>query len=144
MNTMLQYSGQLRTNRMNPELSREDFAEAEFDISKTLLHDVILMEVRSYVMKYQAGERRKEKEKMRKLESEIDSIQNSMEKDKVERVNILKEELQELEDQKDMMDARRYLAKNQLEGERPTRFFCSMNRKMKSKAQFEEVHVIVN
>ena len=40
-----------------------------------------------------------------------------------------------------MMNARRYLAKNQLEGERPTKFFCSMNRKMKSKAQFEEVHV---
>ena len=60
----------------------------------------------------------------------------------MEHVNILKEELQGLEDQKDMMDARKYLAKNQLEGERPTRFFCSMNRKMKSKAQFEEVHVI--
>ena len=40
-----------------------------------------------------------------------------------------------------MNDARRYLAKNQLEGEKPTKFFCSMNRKMKSKAQFEEVHV---
>ena len=31
--------------------------------------------------------------------------------------------------------------KNNLEGEKPTRFFCSMNRKMKSKAQFETVHV---
>ena len=78
---------------------------------------------------------------MRKLENEIDSIQNSIDKDDVERVNMLKEELQELEDQKDMMNARRYLAKNQLEGERPTKFFCSMNRKIKSRAQFEEVHV---
>ena len=120
MSNMLQYSGQLRTNRMNHELSREEFADAEFDISKTLLHDVILMEVRSFVMKYQAGERRKEKEKMRKLESEIDSMQNSVDKDEVERVNILKKELQGLKDQKDMINARRYLAKNQLEGERPT------------------------
>ena len=40
------------------------------------------------------------------------------------------------------MNARRYLAKNQLEGERPTKFFCSMNKKMKAKTQFEEVHVV--
>ena len=40
------------------------------------------------------------------------------------------------------MNARRYLAKKQLEGERPTKFFCSMNRKMKAKAQFEEVNVV--
>ena len=53
----------------------------------------------------------------------------------------MKKELEEIEDEKDMMNARRYLAKSQLEGERPTKFFCSMNRKMKSKAQFEEVHV---
>ena len=141
MSTMLQYSGQLRTNRMNHELSREEFADAEFDISKTLLHDVILMEVRSFTMKYQAGERRKEKEKMEKIESEIDSIQNSTNEKDVERVNILKEELQELEDQKDIMNARKYLAKNQLEGERPTKFFCSMNKKMNAKTQFKEVHV---
>ena len=56
-------------------------------------------------------------------------------------MNILKEELRELEDQKDINNARKYLAKNQLEGERPTKFFCSMNKKMKSKAQFEEVHI---
>ena len=53
----------------------------------------------------------------------------------------MKKELQEIEDEKDITNARRYFAKNQLEGERLTRFFCSMNRKMKSKAQFEEVHV---
>ena len=68
-------------------------------------------------------------------------MQNSVNRDNVERVNILKEELQRLEDQKDMMNARKYLAKKQLEGERPTKFFCNMNRKMKSRAQFEEVHV---
>ena len=53
----------------------------------------------------------------------------------------MKKELQEIEDEKDMMNARRYFVKNQLEGERSTRFFCSMNRKMKNKAQFKEVHV---
>ena len=37
--------------------------------------------------------------------------------------------------------ARKHFAKNNLEGERPTQFFCSMNKKMKSRAQFEEVHI---
>ena len=55
---------------------------------------------------------------------------------------MLKEELQDIEDQKDIMNTKRYLAKNQLEGERPTKFFCSMSKKMKAKAQFEEVHVV--
>ena len=54
---------------MNRELTREDFADdsVRFEISKTLLHDVILMEVRSYTMKYQAGEKRKEKKRPRRL-----------------------------------------------------------------------------
>ena len=53
----------------------------------------------------------------------------------------LKEELQHTEDEREIESAQRYFAKNKLEGERPTRFFCSINKKMKSKAQFEEIHV---
>ena len=142
--TLLQYSEQLMTIKMNQELTREDFADADvrLDISKTLLHDMVLMEVRSYTMKYQAGDKKNEKEEVEKIGSEIDSIQNSIDEKDIERVNMLKEELQSIEDQKDIMNARRYLAKNQIEGERPTKFFCSMNKNMKAKAQFEEVHVV--
>ena len=68
---------------------------------------------------------------MQKLESEIDSQQNSVDEKDIELVNIMKEELQSVEDQKDMLSSRKYLTKNQLEGERPTKFFCAMNRKMK-------------
>ena len=46
-----------------------------------------------------------------------------------------------MEDERESETARRYFARNNLEGERPTRFFCSMNKKMKSKAQFETIHV---
>ena len=53
----------------------------------------------------------------------------------------LEEELQDLEDEKDKKNTRRYFAKNNLKGERPTKFFCSMNKKMKDKAQFEVLHV---
>ena len=87
------------------------------------------MEVRSYTMRYQAGERRKEREKTERISNEIESIQNSIDEKDIERVNILKEELQNIEDGRDMMSARKYMARNQLEGERPTKFFCSMNKK---------------
>ena len=110
---MLQYSGQLRSSRMNSEPTREEYAEAEFNISKTLLHDVVLMELRAYVMKYQANKRRKEKEKTSLLESEIDKLQNSQEEKDIECVNNMKKELQEVEDERDMMNARKYLEKNQ-------------------------------
>ena len=126
---------------MNSEPTREEYADAEYDISNTLLHDVILLEVRAFVMKYQANKRRKEKEKTDNLESEIDRLQNSQDEDDIERVNNMKKELQDIEDEREMTSARKYFAKNQLEGKRPTRFFCSMNRKMKARAQFEEIHL---
>ena len=66
------------------------------------------------------------------MESEIDRLQNSPDEKDIEHVNTMKEELQGVEDEMDMMNARKYLVKNQLEGERPTNFFCTMNRKMKS------------
>ena len=48
---------------MTSELTCEEYSDAEFDISNSLLHDVILLEVRSFVMRYKAIKRRKEKEK---------------------------------------------------------------------------------
>ena len=74
---MLQCSGQLRVSRMTSEPTCEEYADAEFDIINTLLHDVILLEVRAFAMKYKAIKRRKEKEKNSNLESEIDKLQNS-------------------------------------------------------------------
>ena len=65
--TILQYSGHLRYCRMNSEPTREEYAGAEFDISNTL-HNVILLEVRAFVMKFQANKQRMEKEKTNKLE----------------------------------------------------------------------------
>ena len=81
------------------------------------------------------------KEKTDLLEKEIDKLQNSQEEEDIERVNNMKKEIQEIEDKRVMMNARRFFAKSQLEGERTTKFCCSMNCKMKSRAQFKEVHV---
>ena len=139
--TILQYSGQLRLNKMISEPTCEQYADTNFYISNSLLHDVILLEVRAFVMKYEATKKRKEKERMSNLEREIDKLQKPQAEEDIKRVNNMKEELQNIEDERELISARRYFAKNQLEGERPTRFFCSMNKKMKSRAQFEEIHV---
>ena len=38
-----------------------------------------------------------------------------------------------------MVAARKSFERTQLEGEKPTRYFCSMNKKFQEKAQFEEI-----
>ena len=112
---------------MNSKPTSEEYADAEYDISNTLLNDGILLEVGAFAMKCQANKRRKEKEKTDNLESEMDRLQNSLEED-IERVNNMKKELQDIEDEKEMISARRYFAKNQPEGGRQTRFFHSMKK----------------
>ena len=67
---MLQYSGQLRLDKMTSEPTNEQYADASFDISNSLLHDVILLEVKAFVMKFEATKKRKVKEKMSSLKSE--------------------------------------------------------------------------
>ena len=44
-------------------------------------------------------------------------------------MNLLKNEAQDLDDERDMALARKYFAKMQLEGEKPTKFFCNLNKK---------------
>ena len=41
-----------------------------------------------------------------------------------------------------MAIARKYFAKVQLEGKKPTSFFCNLNKKRLAKAQFEDLHVM--
>ena len=54
----------------------------------------------------------------------------------------MKEEAQQLEDERQENTAKRYFAKLQLEGEKPTKFFCKMNKQQMEKAQFEELHIV--
>ena len=79
--------------------------------------------------------------RLKDLNSKIDEKVNSIEDEDIEMVNLLKQEAQDLEDERDMAIARKQFVQMQLEGERPTRFFCKMNKKRLAKAQFEELHV---
>ena len=57
-------------------------------------------------------------------------------------VRNLKEEVQSIEYERDQAVARKYFAKVQLEREKPSKVFCSLNEKRMEKAQFEELHII--
>ena len=61
--------------------------------------------------------------RLKDLNSKIDKKADSIEDEDIEMVNILKQEVQDLEDERDMGIARKQFVQMQLEGERPMRFF---------------------
>ena len=99
---------------MTQDISCDTFGSAKYDISYILLHDVLLMEARSFVMKYEAARNRKINGKKIEIESEIDRIQKSLDDKDVERLEVLKEEHQALEDERENEKTMRYFAKNHL------------------------------
>ena len=110
-------------------------------IPHTLLHDVLLLESRSFALRYAAEQKRKMLHTMADLCKKIDEKANSVREEDIEEVSFLKQEVQNLEDERDMAIARKRFTQMQLEGEKPTRYFCRMNKKMGAKAQFETLHV---
>ena len=110
-----------------------------FLISNSLLHDVLLLESRSYTLKYAANQKRKLLKKTEELNMKIDEKAGSIKPEDIEMVNFLKLEVQNIEDEKDMSAARKSFVRMQLEGEKPSKYFCSMNKKFREKAQFEEI-----
>ena len=99
---------------MTSELTNEQYDSTKFDIGFSLLQDVILLEVRAFIMKYKAMKRRNTKEKISNLESEIDKLQNSPNEEDRALVENLKEDLQQVEDEWQIENARRYFAKNKV------------------------------
>ena len=77
--------------------------------------------------------------KTEELNKKIDEKAGSIKPEDIEMVNFLKLEVQNMEDEKDMAAARKSFVRMQLEGERPTKYFCNMNKKFQEKAQFEEI-----
>ena len=71
---MKQYSEELR-NIAEP--FNEQYCEAKADISSTFLHDVILMEVGSMTLGYEARKKREQRKKMARIGKRIDKTQNS-------------------------------------------------------------------
>ena len=95
------------------------------------------MNARSYTMKYEGQIKREALEKSTKIYGAIEKLINSDNPEDMKKVNLLNEEAQELEDEWEAIASKKHFAKIQLEGEKPTKFFCNMNKKRTEKAQFE-------
>ena len=122
--TILQYSEQ-KNPMVSPELPDQVLASRSLLISHTLLHDVILLEVRAYSLKYSANMKRKMLKRTEELNDLIEQKMNSDVMEDMDMVEVLKQEVQDIEDERDMAADRKYFTKMQLEGEKPTKFFSA-------------------
>ena len=84
---------------------------------------------------------REEKSIRKTLESKIDNIQNSVGVNDSDQLETLRQCLEDLDIKEDEEAARKLMAKYKLEGEKTTKFFYKMSRKMKNKAQFDTLLV---
>ena len=70
------------------------------------------------------------------LRQQIDKLQDSEDEVHIQQFKILTKVVQDLEDSEELEMATQMLAKYNLEGERPTWFFCSMNKKRRKNVKF--------
>ena len=101
----------------------EDYPQARWNISPMLLHDVILMEVRSYTMKYKAFKKREKELLMIGLRAQINELQDSNELMDTEKLEVLKRCLQDVIDNDNKEAAVQIIVIYHLEEEKLIRFF---------------------
>merc|ERR1711888_500077 len=87
----------------------------------------------------QENQKRKLLKKTEELSKKIDEMADLIDPDDIEVVNYMKQEVQNLQDERELAIARKCFVKMQIEGEKPTQYFCKMNKKIQAKAQFEEI-----
>ena len=112
-----------------PELIDQALTSSTPLISSSLLHNVILLEARSYSMKYAAKLKRNLLRKTEELNEIIESKIDSDDPEDMEIVNNLKEEVQKIEDERDLAAARKYFTKVQQEGEKPSKLVVYYDRR---------------
>ena len=98
-----------------------------------------MMEARAYTMKYTANKRKEEKSIKRSLQAKIDEIQDSVDIDDGDKLKHFRKYLDDLKIREQEDSALKLLAKYNIEGERPTKFFCQMTKKVKGMAQLDNV-----
>ena len=87
-------------------------------------------------MKYKALKKREKELLLNGLKVKIYKIQDLNAEVDIEKLEALKKVMQDVIDSDDMESAMQMLAKYNLEGEKPTWFFCVMMKKQKKTAQF--------
>ena len=103
------------------------------------LMDMILMDARTYTIKYTASRKREENNAKNKTQNELNDTVRLLELDDghnkdhtdklTERINILKENIQMQMDAEEIDRTRKYMAKRNLEAETPTKAFCNQVKK---------------
>ena len=76
-------------------------------IPHVLLHDILLIKSWSFTLKYAASQKEKMLRRMKELNDRIDEKANSPKEEDIATVDTLKQEVQELEDERDMAIARK-------------------------------------
>ena len=117
--TILSNSELYKTCNITNYLPNLEIPQATPEIPYTLLHDLILMNVRMYAMKFQAQLRREALEKSEKVNEEIERLVNYDDPEDIVKVNLLKNKAQDIEDEGDAAAARKYFAKMQIGGGNP-------------------------
>ena len=95
---MERYSSEIQ---QHDDLKDENYAQANFEISPLLLHNVILMDVRSYTLKYRACKHRQYDSLINGLKTQIEELQESDEDNDIKKLILLKKCLQDVYDDKD-------------------------------------------
>ena len=90
----MSYSEQYKNCDITNYPPDQDISLATPEISYILLHDVILMNVRAYAMKYQAKLKREAIERSERINEAIEELANSDNPEDIMKVNLLKEEAQ--------------------------------------------------
>ena len=80
------------------------------------MHDVLLLKVTTYSLKYAANLKKKMLKKTEELNDLIEQKANSNKQDDIEIVEIFKQEVQDIEDERDMAIVRNTLGRYSLRG----------------------------
>ena len=94
---------------VNP--TSKQYITAYFDIIYTVLHNVILMEVPAYTMKFVAGMKRKSQQERKVLKARSDEIHNSEDPNDEKELDELKKRVENMIDKEDEEAARKTMAK---------------------------------
>ena len=91
----------------------EDYAQAKWDIAPVLLHDILLMETRSYTKMYKAFKKREMERLTNVLKKQIEEIQDSNKEEDIAKQGLLEQCLQDSIDHDDNDAVSKLLAKYQ-------------------------------
>merc|ERR1712082_41936 len=136
-------------NNLKDELPNDatdiQLSQAESILSPPQLMDMILLDARTYSIKFVATRKKVEKEEKQKLNDKLEDAVRLLELDKgesqqhtnelMDNVNTLKNTIHARNEYEDEERARKFMAKKNLEAETPTKAFCTQMNKSKKRTK---------